>query len=290
MGAAFHWMAPDQTPARAQPAHRTERGRHPRLRWRPGDVVPAPWLQIIAHVRTHYLGPERRGGSPPAESPEPTVRPPSAVHLAGAGPCLIRSGIAAEDHHRRPAEDGRANPGNWPNSRSWRARRCFRPRMTALVRQRAQSDSAVSYNDAERCEGRLPTVMSVTRPPQPCFTAIARALMVTLTAVLALTCGSSPTSATDSTRQDSVTASAAQVAAQTDGPQLNTPAGKHHCGKKRALAPDAASYDNGQRGQAAAAENHVSSKPAEPQRLAGPFQGGPAPPAPDLNQLSILRI
>lgn len=29
----------------------------------PGDVNPAPWLQVITEVRTRYLGPERRAGS-----------------------------------------------------------------------------------------------------------------------------------------------------------------------------------------------------------------------------------
>ncbi|MDH2390131.1 hypothetical protein QCN29_15290 [Streptomyces sp. HNM0663] len=29
----------------------------------PGDIEPAPWLQVIADVRTRYLGPERRAGS-----------------------------------------------------------------------------------------------------------------------------------------------------------------------------------------------------------------------------------
>ena len=27
------------------------------------DLVPAPWLEVIAEVRTRYLGPERRAGS-----------------------------------------------------------------------------------------------------------------------------------------------------------------------------------------------------------------------------------
>jgi hypothetical protein len=29
----------------------------------PGGIEPAPWLQVIADVRTRYLGPERRAGS-----------------------------------------------------------------------------------------------------------------------------------------------------------------------------------------------------------------------------------
>ncbi|MFI6350248.1 class I SAM-dependent methyltransferase [Streptomyces sp. NPDC050560] len=63
MGAAFHWMDRDQV------LRDLDRLIEPRgavvlaSGGAPGDVEPAPWLQIIADVRTRYLGPARRAGA-----------------------------------------------------------------------------------------------------------------------------------------------------------------------------------------------------------------------------------
>lgn len=48
----------------------------------PGELEPAPWLEVVADVRTHYLGPERRAGSARSSagsSASPTPAPPSSA-------------------------------------------------------------------------------------------------------------------------------------------------------------------------------------------------------------------
>ncbi|MGX2995527.1 class I SAM-dependent methyltransferase [Streptomyces sp. JNUCC 64] len=72
MGAAFHWMDRDQVLRDLEPI--TEPGGAVVIvsGGAPGDLEPAPWLDVVADIRTHYLGPERRAGSGtythPAES------------------------------------------------------------------------------------------------------------------------------------------------------------------------------------------------------------------------------
>ncbi|MFD8965791.1 class I SAM-dependent methyltransferase [Streptomyces sp. NPDC059568] len=63
MGAAFHWMDRDQTLRDLD--HLTLPGGAVVLAsgGAPGDVEPAPWLEIISQIRTRYLGPQRRAGS-----------------------------------------------------------------------------------------------------------------------------------------------------------------------------------------------------------------------------------
>ncbi len=63
MGAAFHWTDRDQLLKDLD--HLIAPGGAFVLAsgGAPGDVEPAPWLEVIAEVRTHYLGAERRAGS-----------------------------------------------------------------------------------------------------------------------------------------------------------------------------------------------------------------------------------
>ncbi|MFJ8475732.1 class I SAM-dependent methyltransferase [Kitasatospora sp. NPDC094011] len=63
MGAAFHWTDRDQLLKDLD--HLITPGGAVVLAsgGAPGDVEPAPWLEVIAEVRTRYLGPERRAGS-----------------------------------------------------------------------------------------------------------------------------------------------------------------------------------------------------------------------------------
>ncbi|MER6099140.1 methyltransferase domain-containing protein [Streptomyces sp. NPDC001728] len=63
MGAAYHWMDRDQV------ARDLDRIIEPggaivlASGGAPGDLEPAPWLQVADEVRTRYLGPDRRAGS-----------------------------------------------------------------------------------------------------------------------------------------------------------------------------------------------------------------------------------
>ncbi|MYY10056.1 methyltransferase domain-containing protein [Streptomyces sp. SID4919] len=63
MGAAFHWMDRDQVLRDLDPI--TEPGGAVIIvsGGAPGDLEPAPWLDVVTDVRTRYLGPERRAGS-----------------------------------------------------------------------------------------------------------------------------------------------------------------------------------------------------------------------------------
>ncbi|GAA1994266.1 class I SAM-dependent methyltransferase [Kitasatospora viridis] len=63
MGAAFHWTDRDQLLKSLD--HLIAPGGAVVLAsgGAPGDVEPAPWLEVIAEVRTRYLGAERRAGS-----------------------------------------------------------------------------------------------------------------------------------------------------------------------------------------------------------------------------------
>lgn len=63
MGAAFHWTDRDQLLKDLD--HLVAPGGTVVLAsgGAPGDVEPAPWLEVIAEVRTRYLGSERRAGS-----------------------------------------------------------------------------------------------------------------------------------------------------------------------------------------------------------------------------------
>ncbi|MBC9718448.1 class I SAM-dependent methyltransferase [Streptomyces sp. TRM66268-LWL] len=63
MGAAFHWMDRDQVLRDLD--HLVLPGGAVVLAsgGAPGDLEPAPWLDVIADVRTRYLGPDRRAGS-----------------------------------------------------------------------------------------------------------------------------------------------------------------------------------------------------------------------------------
>ncbi|MGX1545164.1 class I SAM-dependent methyltransferase [Streptomyces adustus] len=63
MGAAFHWMDRDQTLRNLDQLVEPEGAVVLASGGAPGDLEPAPWLQVIADVRTRYLGPERRAGS-----------------------------------------------------------------------------------------------------------------------------------------------------------------------------------------------------------------------------------
>ncbi|MDT0468483.1 class I SAM-dependent methyltransferase [Streptomyces gibsoniae] len=66
MGAAYHWMDRDQVLRDLD--HLIEPGGAVVLA--SGDLEPAPWLDVIAEVRTRYLGPERRAGSGTYTHPE----------------------------------------------------------------------------------------------------------------------------------------------------------------------------------------------------------------------------
>lgn len=63
MGAAFHWMDRDQTLRELDQLIEPNGAVVLASGGAPGDVQPAPWLQVIAEVRTRHLGPERRAGS-----------------------------------------------------------------------------------------------------------------------------------------------------------------------------------------------------------------------------------
>ncbi|MEU9737199.1 class I SAM-dependent methyltransferase [Streptomyces sp. NPDC048002] len=63
MGAAFHWMDRDQTLRDLDRLVEPDGAVVLASGGAPGGIEPAPWLQVIAEVRTRYLGPERRAGS-----------------------------------------------------------------------------------------------------------------------------------------------------------------------------------------------------------------------------------
>ncbi|CCK32074.1 putative methyltransferase [Streptomyces davaonensis JCM 4913] len=63
MGAAFHWMDRDQALRDLDQLVEPNGAVVLASGGAPGDIEPAPWLQVIADVRTRYLGPERRAGS-----------------------------------------------------------------------------------------------------------------------------------------------------------------------------------------------------------------------------------
>ncbi|MER6524522.1 class I SAM-dependent methyltransferase [Streptomyces sp. NPDC001508] len=63
MGAAFHWMDRDQALRDLDQLIQPNGAVVLASGGAPGDIEPAPWLQVIADVRTRYLGPERRAGS-----------------------------------------------------------------------------------------------------------------------------------------------------------------------------------------------------------------------------------
>ncbi|WP_367140957.1 MULTISPECIES: class I SAM-dependent methyltransferase [Streptomyces] len=63
MGAAFHWMDRDKTLRDLDQLIEPNGAVVLASGGAPGDLEPAPWLQVIADVRTRYLGPERRAGS-----------------------------------------------------------------------------------------------------------------------------------------------------------------------------------------------------------------------------------
>lgn len=133
--------------------------------------------------------------------------------------------------------------------------------------------------------------MSVTRPTQRFAAAPARALLLMLTALLVMACGPGRTAADDD-RQSTQVVSAVQTDSSEDVPSAEpAPDDKDHCGEKRIPAPEPAVHDNGHRDQDTAHDVRASSKTVTVQRPVGrPHPGGPAPPAPDLAQLSVLRI
>ncbi|MEV5778047.1 class I SAM-dependent methyltransferase [Streptomyces antimycoticus] len=63
MGAAFHWMDRDRTLRDLDQLIEPNGAVVLASGGAPGDVEPAPWLQVITDVRTRYLGPARRAGS-----------------------------------------------------------------------------------------------------------------------------------------------------------------------------------------------------------------------------------
>ncbi|WP_375792363.1 class I SAM-dependent methyltransferase [Streptomyces rhizosphaericus] len=63
MGAAFHWMDRDQTLRDLDQLIEPDGAVVLASGGAPGDIEPAPWLQVITDVRTRYLGPARRAGS-----------------------------------------------------------------------------------------------------------------------------------------------------------------------------------------------------------------------------------
>ncbi|MEU8550967.1 class I SAM-dependent methyltransferase [Streptomyces roseoverticillatus] len=63
MGAAFHWMDRDQNLRDLDQLIEPKGAVVLASGGAPGDIEPAPWLQVIAEVRTRYLGSERRAGS-----------------------------------------------------------------------------------------------------------------------------------------------------------------------------------------------------------------------------------
>lgn len=63
LGAAFHWMDRDQVLRDLDQLIAPGGAVVLASGGAPGDVDPAPWLAVIAEVRTRYLGPDRRAGS-----------------------------------------------------------------------------------------------------------------------------------------------------------------------------------------------------------------------------------
>jgi ubiquinone/menaquinone biosynthesis C-methylase UbiE len=63
MGAAFHWMDRDQVMRDLDQIIEADGAVVLASGGAPGDLEPALWLQVIADVRTRYLGPGRRAGS-----------------------------------------------------------------------------------------------------------------------------------------------------------------------------------------------------------------------------------
>ncbi|UCM88007.1 hypothetical protein [Streptomyces marincola] len=63
MGAAFHWMDRHHVLRDLDRIIAPEGAVVLASGGAPGDVEPAPWLDVVAEVRTRYLGAERRAGS-----------------------------------------------------------------------------------------------------------------------------------------------------------------------------------------------------------------------------------
>lgn len=63
MGAAFHWMDRDQVLRDLDQLIAPDGAIVLASGGAPGDIEPVPWLEVVAEVRTRYLGPERRAGS-----------------------------------------------------------------------------------------------------------------------------------------------------------------------------------------------------------------------------------
>ncbi len=63
MGASFHWTDRHQTLRDLDRIIEPDGAVILASGGAPGDIEPAPWLDVIAEVRTRYLGPDRRAGS-----------------------------------------------------------------------------------------------------------------------------------------------------------------------------------------------------------------------------------
>ncbi|MEO3756070.1 class I SAM-dependent methyltransferase [Streptomyces sp. B6B3] len=63
MGASFHWMNRHQVLRDLDQIIQPTGAVVLASGGAPGDLKPAPWLDVVAEVRTRYLGPERRAGS-----------------------------------------------------------------------------------------------------------------------------------------------------------------------------------------------------------------------------------
>ncbi|MFC5800754.1 class I SAM-dependent methyltransferase [Streptomyces formicae] len=63
MGAAYHWMDRDQVLCDLDRIVQPGGAVVLASGGAPGDLEPAPWLDVITEIRTRYLGPERRAGS-----------------------------------------------------------------------------------------------------------------------------------------------------------------------------------------------------------------------------------
>ncbi|WP_432033711.1 class I SAM-dependent methyltransferase [Streptomyces antibioticus] len=63
MGAAFHWMDRDKVLRDLDELILPGGAVVLASGGAPGELEPAPWLEVVTEVRTRYLGPERRAGS-----------------------------------------------------------------------------------------------------------------------------------------------------------------------------------------------------------------------------------
>ncbi|MEU1514932.1 hypothetical protein ABZ490_22735 [Streptomyces sp. NPDC005811] len=130
MGAAFHWMDRDRTLRDLDQLVEADGAVVLSSGGAPGDVEPAPWLQIIADFRTHCLGPSAEPGR--------RLLPPQGPPPGRAGPQPV-----LPHRHRPLGPHGHPHPGRGHRyvacqgvavRRRWRHSRCSTRRAAVISR------------------------------------------------------------------------------------------------------------------------------------------------------------